>query len=175
MIFWILTPVLPRTWVPPFWGGGQNFFAYCGRCVCIWTWVLKNFFLENDPLTHGGGPGSQLRVPPVRPPHMAPCGEDLAVFTVDRLFSGKHRGDVSSRLVRHSPPPHPCPPGPLRCQGSTATGHAYGGTEGARKFFSFPLPILSTLHPNTILEHNLDSNTHPNPQPTPNPTRKSSP
>ena len=27
--------------------------------------------------------------------------------------------------------------------------------------------ILSTLHPNTILKPNLDSNTHPNPQPTP--------
>ena len=36
----------------------------------------------------------------------------------------------------------------------------------------FPLPILSTLHPNTILEPNLDSNAHPNPQPTPNPTPK---
>ena len=38
--------------------------------------------------------------------------------------------------------------------------------------FSFPLPILSTLHPNTILEPNLDPNAHPNPQPTPNPTPK---
>ena len=37
---------------------------------------------------------------------------------------------------------------------------------------SFPLPILSTLHPNIILEPNLDSNAHPNPQPTPNPTPK---
>ena len=40
------------------------------------------------------------------------------------------------------------------------------------KKFSFPLPILSTLHPNIILEPNLDSNAHPNPQPTPNPTPK---
>ena len=30
--------------------------------------------------------------------------------------------------------------------------------------------ILSTLHPNTILKPNLDSNAHPQPQPTPNPT-----
>ena len=44
--------------------------------------------------------------------------------------------------------------------------------EGNRIFFSFPSPILSTLHPNTILEPNLDSNAHPNPQPTPNPTHK---
>ena len=39
MISWILTPAPPRTWVPLFLGGGgQNFFAYCGRCVCLWTW-----------------------------------------------------------------------------------------------------------------------------------------
>ena len=41
MIFWILTPPPPGTWVPLL-GGGSNFFAYCGRCVCIWTWVRKN-------------------------------------------------------------------------------------------------------------------------------------
>ena len=59
MIFWILTPVPPRTGVPFFegggvggggvGGGGQNFFVYCGPCVCIWTWVLKNFFLVYGP------------------------------------------------------------------------------------------------------------------------------
>ena len=38
------------------------------------------------------------------------------------------------------PPPPPGPPGPLSYQGSMATGHTYGGAEGARKFFSFPLP-----------------------------------
>ena len=38
------------------------------------------------------------------------------------------------------PPPSPCPPGPLSYQGSIATGHTYGSAEGARKFFSFPLP-----------------------------------
>ena len=84
-------------------------------------------------------------------------------------------GGTSPRFwyVTPPPPPPPCPPGPLSCQGSTATGHTYGGAEGARNFFfSFPLPILSTLHPNTILEPNLDSNAHPNPQPTPNPTHK---
>ena len=31
-------------------------------------------------------------------------------------------GGVSSVLVRDSPPPFPCPLGPLSCQGSTATG-----------------------------------------------------
>ena len=38
------------------------------------------------------------------------------------------------------PPPPPGPPGPLSYQGSMATGHTYGGAEGARKFVSFPLP-----------------------------------
>ena len=93
----------------------------------------------------------------------------LAFVLVIALIRHHH---VSSVLVRDPPPP-PCPPGQLSCQGSTATGHTYGGAEGARKFFfSFPLPILSTLHPNIILEPNLDSNAHPNPQPTPNPTPK---
>ena len=39
-----------------FWGGGgQNFFAYCGRRVCIWTWVLRNFFLVYGPPNPCGG------------------------------------------------------------------------------------------------------------------------
>ena len=78
-----------------------------------------------------------------------------------------------------SPPPPPSPPGPLSYQGSIATGHTYGATEGARKIFFIPLAHLAPLptraleHPNTILEPNLDSNTHPNPQPalTPHLTR----
>ena len=92
-----------------------------------------------------------------------------------------HGGDVSSVRVRDSPPPPsppppPCPPGPLSYQGSIATGHTYGGAEGARKFFFIPLANVASLpaqaveHPNAILEPNLDSNTHPNPQPAPNPT-----
>ena len=54
-----------------------------------------------------------------------------------------HGWAVSSVWVRDSPPsppPPPCPPGPLSYQGSIATGHTYGGAEGARIFFSFPLP-----------------------------------
>ena len=39
-------------------GGCQNFFAFC--CGCIWTWVLKKFFLCMAPLTYGGGPRCQL-------------------------------------------------------------------------------------------------------------------
>ena len=39
--------------------------------------------------------------------------------------------------TRPPPPPPPCPPGPLSCQASTATGHTYGGAEGARKLFFF--------------------------------------
>ena len=88
-----------------------------------------------------------------------------------------HGGAVSSVQVRDPPPPPPpCPPGPLSYQGSIATGHTYGGAEGARNFFFIPLANVASLpaqaveHPNAILEPNLDSNTHPNPQPAPNPT-----
>ena len=44
-----------------------------------------------------------------------------------------------------SPPPLPCPPGPLRCQGSIAAGHTYGGAEGARKHFFIPLANVAPL------------------------------
>ena len=76
MIFWILTPVPPPPPTPgyPFWGGGFKTSLRIVADVCVFgpgSWAL--FFLYMDPLTHGGGPGSQLQVPPVGPPHMAPC------------------------------------------------------------------------------------------------------
>ena len=43
------------------------------------------FFLYMDPLTHGGGPGSELPVPAVAPPLWALASEDLAVFTLDKV------------------------------------------------------------------------------------------
>ena len=55
------------------------------------------------------------------------------------------RGGVSSVLVRDPPPPPPCPPGPLSCQGSIATGHTYGGAEGAWKIFFIPLAHMAPL------------------------------
>ena len=33
------------------------------------------------------------------------------------------------------PPPPSCPPGPLSCQGSIATGQTYGGAKGAQKIY----------------------------------------
>ena len=46
------------------------------------------------------------------------------------------------------PPPPPCPPGPLSYQGSIATGHTYGGAQGARKiFFHSPCPRSIPLRP----------------------------
>ena len=69
-------------------------------------------------------------------------GKDRNIATRAQ-FGGKclkHGWAVSSVWVRDPPPPPPCPPGPLSYQGSIATGHTYGGAEGARKFFSFPLP-----------------------------------
>ena len=70
-------------------GGGQNFFVYCGRCVCIWTWVLEKFFLVYGPPNPWRGsrvpsPGTPSHPPPIWPL----ANEDLAVFTLDRLFSG---------------------------------------------------------------------------------------
>ena len=94
MNFSFFTPLAPRTRVPLFGeagggggvggGGVQNFFAYSGCCVWIWTQVRATFFLYMDPLTHGGGPGSKLRVPPVAPPLWALASEDFAVFTLDK-------------------------------------------------------------------------------------------
>ena len=77
MIFWILNPVPPRTWVPFFggWGGmgGVKTSLRIVAAVCVFgPGSLRTFFLYMDPLTHGGGPGSQLQVPPVGSPHMAP-------------------------------------------------------------------------------------------------------
>ena len=51
-------------------GGGQNFLAYCGRCVWIWTRVRNNFVLVHGPPNLWQGPGSELRVPPR--PHYGP-------------------------------------------------------------------------------------------------------
>ena len=78
MNFLLLAPIPPPP-VPgyPFWGGwGQNFFVYCGRCVCIWTWGLKNVLLVYGPpnpcpAVPAPDPGNPQPPPP--PPHMAPC------------------------------------------------------------------------------------------------------
>ena len=60
------------------------------------------------------------------------------IFSLDAptVVSG-HGGDVSSVPVRDSPPPPPCPPGPLSYQGSVATGHTYGRAKGAQKICPF--------------------------------------
>ena len=84
MIFFDFDPCSPRSWIPLFggWrvgvgvGGGQNFFMHCGRCVCIWTWFLRTFFLSLDTIIHGRGPGSQLQGPPdALPPPIWPTGK----------------------------------------------------------------------------------------------------
>ena len=61
------------------------------------------------------------------------------------------------------PPPPPCPPGPLSYQGSMATGHTYGGAEGARKFCPLCWGPLSTRHPRHIQPTHTSptSRTHP--------------
>ena len=83
-----------------------------------------------------------------------------------------HGGGVSSILVRDSPPPLPALRANLVAKGQQLLAIHMVAPKAPENFLSFPLPILSTLHPNIILESNLDSNAHPNPQPTPNPTPK---
>ena len=88
MNFLFLTPLAPRTRVPLFGGGGgvcggvsggggQNFFAYSGCCVWIWTQVRGNFFLVHG--TPNPWRGSQVRTPgtPGRPPLWALASEDI--------------------------------------------------------------------------------------------------
>ena len=58
-------------------GKGQNFFAYCGRCVWIWTRVLTNFFLVYGIPNPWRGPRSKLRVPAASAPIWPLAGEDL--------------------------------------------------------------------------------------------------
>ena len=49
------------------------------------------------------------------------------LLATESMEPARGGGDVSLVLVRDPPPPPPCPPGPLSCQGSTATGHTATG------------------------------------------------
>ena len=78
MIFWILTPAPPRTWVPLFWGvgwwGGVKTSLRIVAAVCVFgPGSRRTFFLYMDPLTHGGVPGPNSKYSQSPPPHMAPC------------------------------------------------------------------------------------------------------
>ena len=89
------------------------------------------------------------------------------------MTCSKHGGgDVSSVLVRDSPPPLPALRAHLVAKGQQLLAIHMVAPKAPENFFSFPLPILSTFNPNIILEPDLDSNADPNPQPTPNPTPK---
>ena len=80
MNFLFLTPLAPRTRVPLLGGGvggGVKTSLRIVGAVCgFGPRSRATFFLHMDPLTHGGGPGSELRVPLVvapPPPPMGPC------------------------------------------------------------------------------------------------------
>ena len=84
MNFSFLTPLALRTRVPLFGGdgggggvgGGVNTSLRILGAVCgFGPRSRETFFLYMDPLTHGGGPRSELQVPPVAPPPppMGPC------------------------------------------------------------------------------------------------------
>ena len=83
MIFLILTPVPP--YLGTLWGGVKTFLRIVAAVCVLGPGSRRTFFLYMDPLTHGGGPRSPLRVPP--PPIWPLANEDLAAFTVGRLFS----------------------------------------------------------------------------------------
>ena len=89
MIFWILTLVPPppplRTWVPLFWGGVKTSLRVVAAVCVFEPGAEELFFLYTDPLTRGGGPGSQLKLPPPIWPFAREASE--TVFTLDRPFS----------------------------------------------------------------------------------------
>ena len=64
-------------------GGGKTSLRILGAVCGFGPRSRATFFLYMQPLTHGGGPGSELRVPPVAP-LWALASEDLAVFTLDK-------------------------------------------------------------------------------------------
>ena len=85
-------------------------------------------------------------------------------------------GGTSPRFWYVTPPPPPPPLHALRAKlvakGQQLLTIHMVAPKAPENSLSFPLPILSTLHRNIILDPNLDSYAHPNPQPTPNPTPK---
>ena len=93
MNFSFLTPLAPRTRVPLFWGcvggcrgggGVKTSLRFVGAVCGFGPRSGAIFFLYMDPLTHGGGPGSEIPGTPGRPPLWALAGEDLAVFTPEK-------------------------------------------------------------------------------------------
>ena len=94
MNFSFLTPLAPPYPGTLFWGGGggvggcrggggvKTSLRILGAVCRFGPRSRATFFLYMDPLTHGGGPGSELQVPPVAPPY----GPLLVrtVFTLDK-------------------------------------------------------------------------------------------
>ena len=85
MNFSFFNPFSPPYPGTPFWGGwgwggcrgggGKTSLRILGAVCGFGPRSRATFFLYMDPLTHGGGPGSELQIPPVAPPPppMGPC------------------------------------------------------------------------------------------------------
>ena len=95
-------------------------------------------------------PGARLTQPKhVRTHRGSECAVARGQQAPPKANTFRYRG----RMPTPPPPPRPCPLGPLSYQGSIATGHKHGGTEGARKFFSDPLPMW---HPSLPMRWSMD-------------------
>ena len=93
MIFLILTPLLPCTWVTLFWEGGRGgewggpkFGGPIATTVSRFgSTTHSTFFFSVDPLTNDGGPGCYFRLSKM-PPKWGPTGGHFqAVGLAERL------------------------------------------------------------------------------------------
>ena len=84
------------------WGGGQNFSAYCGLCVCIWTWVLKNFLLVYGPFKQWWGSRVQTVGTPGRPCPYGPLPVRTLPFSCCHASAHNFSKFFSSQFFKNS-------------------------------------------------------------------------
>ena len=136
MNFSFLNPFSPPYPGTPFWGGGAGGGGGCRGGVKTSLRILgvvcgfgprsgATFFLYMDPVTHGGGPGSELRVPPVATPHGPLLVRTWPYSRWIRLFS-----DTCQPTTPHyTPPAHASS---AAAASSASDGEPRGGGGGRR-------------------------------------------